>query len=187
MEFCLVFQVSCFFWYTYLRQVTFAVSDWLSLIQQCCHLFLPLNPHLVPPRHRSFWECQSPGRRRGTGRGWSSRRGERWTRRRSACSCSCSSGTAQTSRQCCIQTWLISRVQNFLLAFNNKNIETVPAVHDVVLDVEGMLVVVHVTVHRHLHQEEANVRRDNLGQSCYHPRIQRNHLLGKRKNNPGHE
>ena len=78
-------------------------------------------------------------------------------------------------------------MQNFLLAFNNKNIETVPAVHDVVLDVEGMLVVVHVTVHCHLHQEEANVRGDNLGQSRYHPRIQRNHLLGKRKNIPGHE
>ena len=74
-----------------------------------------------------------------------------------------------------------------MLAFNNKNIETVPAVHDVVLDVEGMLVAVHVTVHRHLHQEEANVRGDNLGQSRYHPRIQRNHLLVKQKNIPGHE
>ena len=44
-----------------------------------------------------------------------------------------------------------------------------PAVHDIVLDMEGMLVVVHVAVHRHLHQEETDMGRDDLSQSCDHP------------------
>ena len=37
------------------------------------------------------------------------------------------------------------------------------------LDVEGMLVVVHVAVHRHLHQEEPDMGGDDLSQSCDHP------------------
>ena len=37
------------------------------------------------------------------------------------------------------------------------------------LDVEGVLVVVHVAVHRHLHQEEPDVRGDDLGQPGDHP------------------
>ena len=44
-----------------------------------------------------------------------------------------------------------------------------PAVHDIVLYMEGMLVVVHVAVHRHLHQEETDMGRDDLSQSCDHP------------------
>ena len=46
-----------------------------------------------------------------------------------------------------------------------------PAVHDVMLYVEGVLVVVHIAVHRHLHKEEADVGRNNLGQSCHHSEI----------------
>ena len=46
---------------------------------------------------------------------------------------------------------------------------TIPAVHDIVLDVEGVLVVVHVAVHRHLHQEEPDVGGDDLGQPGDHP------------------
>ena len=37
------------------------------------------------------------------------------------------------------------------------------------LDVEGVLVVVHVAVHRHLHQEEPDVGGDDLGQTGDHP------------------
>ena len=44
-----------------------------------------------------------------------------------------------------------------------------PAVHDIVLDVEGVLVVVHVAVHRHLHQEEAHMGGDYLSQPSDHP------------------
>ena len=52
-----------------------------------------------------------------------------------------------------------------------------PAVHDIVLDVERVLVVVHVAVHRHLHQEETDVGRDNLSQSCDHPGIKKELFL----------
>jgi hypothetical protein len=38
-----------------------------------------------------------------------------------------------------------------------------------VLDVERVLVVVHVAVHRHLHQEEADVGGDDLRQPGDHP------------------
>ena len=46
---------------------------------------------------------------------------------------------------------------------------TIPAVHHIVLDMECVLVVVHVAVHRHLHQEEPDMGGDDLSQSCDHP------------------
>ena len=67
---------------------------------------------------------------------------------------------------------------------------TTPAVHDIVLDVEGVFVVVHVAVHRHLHEEEPDVRGDDLGQPGDHPGKKRNkygkYLSGDDLgNNPG--
>ena len=67
-------------------------------------------------------------------------------------------------------------MRTYKIISDEKEIATIPAVHDIVLDVERVLVVVHVAVHRHLHQEETDVGRDNLSQSCDHPGIKKNYF-----------